>query len=403
MKNTTTLPVRFRAQGAVDKHGCAIGRKGKALLIQYFIQTGEARERWIPGKRIIELTGDIDTLPRWRSRSCPAVSFGQDLDYSEARSKASDCPKCGDLHQLAYATRTRDLSEAEVAEYLAARKAAREHYAAVKHLPLLERDGGPRHPGHLYNVSVSDGVYTQNHSVATGTSSLKLPDELVEEKPEPEQPSTRKDDVKPAPKRQPKPKHATREQWLQAGVKALRPLFTKVCDDDQRAVLKKLVDKQKLRVSCGWPGGGSARTRIGECWSETCSADGKIEIFISPKVAEKVEVLDILTHEIVHAVVGLECGHKGAFRSVATKVGLQGKMTATTAGPELNKQLKAIAKKLGTYPHAKLDLSDRKKQTTRMVKCSCKECGYVCRTTRKWLEELGAPFCPGCKEQMEND
>jgi hypothetical protein len=40
-----------------------------------------------------------------------------------------------------------------------------------------------------------------------------------------------------------------------------------------------------------------------------------------------------------------------------------------------------------------------KKQSTRMVKCECPDCGYIVRTTRKWLEE-GAPICPCNKREM---
>lgn len=34
-----------------------------------------------------------------------------------------------------------------------------------------------------------------------------------------------------------------------------------------------------------------------------------------------------------------------------------------------------------------------KKQTTRLKKCECRECGYTVRVTAKWLE-VGAPHCP---------
>jgi hypothetical protein len=37
-----------------------------------------------------------------------------------------------------------------------------------------------------------------------------------------------------------------------------------------------------------------------------------------------------------------------------------------------------------------------KKQTTRLIKVSCKDCGYVMRITRKWLA-VAVPECPsGC-------
>ena len=35
-----------------------------------------------------------------------------------------------------------------------------------------------------------------------------------------------------------------------------------------------------------------------------------------------------------------------------------------------------------------------KKQTTRMIRCDCEKCGYVCRTSSLWLERQGPPICP---------
>lgn len=186
-------------------------------------------------------------------------------------------------------------------------------------------------------------------------------------------------------------KHATREQWLQAAVALLRPLFE-----------ARSYTVPPVRVTCGWPSTSalsSKNRRLGECWSPEASADGTTEISISQckdDVGGEQGVLSILTHELVHAAVGVEAGHKGPFKKCATKLGLVGKMTSTSAGPDLLEAFKEIATELGTYPHAKLDKlkSPRKKQTTRMVKCECKDCGYVVRTTRKWLDEVGAPHCP---------
>ena len=55
------------------------------------------------------------------------------------------------------------------------------------------------------------------------------------------------------------------------------------------------------------------------------------------------------------------------------------------------------------YPHSKLNVTlETKPQTTRMIKCECATCGFVVRTTRKWLDEVGAPHCPNDGE-MEVD
>ena len=59
----------------------------------------------------------------------------------------------------------------------------------------------------------------------------------------------------------------------------------------------------------------------------------------------------------------------------------------------------AILAELGDYPHAKLDASNRKKQTTRLIKTECPRCGYTARVARKWLD-VGAPICPTDNVQM---
>ena len=186
-------------------------------------------------------------------------------------------------------------------------------------------------------------------------------------------------------------KFETREQYLNAAIDLMKPLFE-----------RNGAKLPKVRVSTGWPSTkalSQKNRRIGECWDKTASADGVFEIFISPcldKVAEPGSVLDTLVHEGVHAAVGLECGHKGAFKKLATRLGLEGKMTATSAGEALLAECKAWAAQLGDYPHAKLDLnkSPRKKQSTRMIKCECGQCGYTVRTSKKWLDDVGAPHCP---------
>lgn len=186
-----------------------------------------------------------------------------------------------------------------------------------------------------------------------------------------------------------KAKHKTREQWLQAFVAAARPAFEKA-----GAPLPK-----NVRVAIGFTSKGARGKRIGECWSSANSADGTFEIFIVPSIRDGSRVADILTHELVHAAVGIEAGHGPAFGKVARALGLDGKLTATVAGPGWRAWAEPILAKLGRLPHDELRSgglkSTPKTQTTRMIKCVCtvEGCGYQVRTTRKWLVEVGAPFC----------
>lgn len=186
----------------------------------------------------------------------------------------------------------------------------------------------------------------------------------------------------------------TREAWLQRGAVLITHTVFAAAG----------IEVPVVKTSCSWPGGGSARKRIGECWARRMSEAGANEIFISPVIADPVQALDVLTHELVHASDDCASGHGGEFVRRARKVGLEGKPTATVAGAALRAKLVEIADALGPYPHATLNLSGRKKQTTRMIKVECGDCDGVFRTTQKWLDEathgLCCPFCHGDNVQV---
>ena len=131
-----------------------------------------------------------------------------------------------------------------------------------------------------------------------------------------------------------------------------------------------------------------------------------IKGYVVPQFAASVivddinDVLAVLVHELVHAVVGNKAGHGPLFRKCALAVGLEGKMKSTTASPALKLRLNALAETLGVYPHGKLNLSGRKKQSTRMVKMECPRCGYIARTSQKNIDEHGPVICPCNGEAM---
>lgn len=183
-----------------------------------------------------------------------------------------------------------------------------------------------------------------------------------------------------------------REQWLTEAVAKLAPLFEEVG-----------TRVPPVRVSVGWPGGrGKKDAVIGQCWRKAAAADEISQLFISPVLDDAVRVLDVLTHELCHATDDCESGHRGHFAKLARRIGLDGKLTATVAGPDLAEKLEAIAEELGEYPHAALSkAADIKKQTTRMLKAECPNTKYLVRLTRKWVDTYGAPLCPCCSKRME--
>lgn len=200
-------------------------------------------------------------------------------------------------------------------------------------------------------------------------------------------------ELEPEAEAAPETLFATREGWLQGAVQYMTPWYTDLGHELPF----------NLRISCGWPGTGKRSKRIGECWSAENSADGATEIFISPTQADPIRVLDVLCHELLHAAIGLEHKHGKVFKQYAGRLGLQGKMTATEASPELRDRLTVICQALGAYPHAELTAmvtSAPPKQTTRLVKVGCPSCEVIARMTRKWVEADMLPQCP-CGVQWE--
>jgi hypothetical protein len=181
----------------------------------------------------------------------------------------------------------------------------------------------------------------------------------------------------------------TREAWLDAFTDAARPMFEK-----HGAALPKLI-----RCGIGFPSKGSRSNVIGECWADVASADGAVEIFIRPSLqSDSSRIADVLTHELCHAALGIVAGHGPKFKRLALALGLEGKMTATVAGDGWKAWADPILEALGPLPGAELRgclAGGKKKQTTRMLKLTCDDCAWSCRTTASMIEDN--MICPtGC-------
>jgi hypothetical protein len=190
--------------------------------------------------------------------------------------------------------------------------------------------------------------------------------------------------------------HDTRESWLRAASILLRPHFES-CGVSLGS---------NLRFAIAFPSTGRRSARVGECWHSSTSEDGTFEIILRADIADPVEVLGVLVHELVHVVVPIDAGHGKLYREAATKIGLEGKMRHAMPGQLLRAKLIELAETLGPLPHARLNIdrgrdnrgpADRpKKQGTRLLKAECSGhgCGYTLRITAKWVDEIGPPHCP---------
>lgn len=158
-----------------------------------------------------------------------------------------------------------------------------------------------------------------------------------------------------------------------------------------------------VKVAIGFPsakGVSKKRRTLGQCWSREASDDGLNQIFLNPTLASAEQIVDVLAHELVHAVDDCKSGHKGAFWKICKAVGLTvGTPATASAGPSLKVTIEEICRDLGPLPHATLHAIDQeKKQSTRLLKVECPACGYTCRIAAKWIG-YGLPICP-CTSRM---
>ena len=158
-----------------------------------------------------------------------------------------------------------------------------------------------------------------------------------------------------------------REYWLERAVAFLNDML--VSHD---------LPVPDVRVSCGWPVSGGLRARgqvIGQCFSPKVAKDGKAHIFISPLIAESVEVLGTLLHEMLHASVGVQHGHRKPFSQPARLVGLDGPPTATVVSDALRPVLQHFVDEVGMYPHAPIRPLPKQKvgSRLRLYECSCEK------------------------------
>lgn len=194
-----------------------------------------------------------------------------------------------------------------------------------------------------------------------------------------------------AKKKSPKRKRtiATREQWLNKLARAMRKRFEK-----EGALWPK-----KMRMTCGWPSGGAKSSTLGQCFYSKASKDHSVEIFISPTQDDKMEVVAILAHELIHACLGAGHGHGPKFRKIALAIGLEGKMTATVPGKEFKRWVKPLLKVAGPYPHKELTAPVSKQDWDAHINLACPHDDYYMRT-KVYMFQLARPVCPMCGGEM---
>lgn len=177
-----------------------------------------------------------------------------------------------------------------------------------------------------------------------------------------------------------------REEWLTLATKRLAERFQEKLQAEVPSDVK---------VSCSWPGGGSANKRIGECWPRSRSKSKVNEVFISPRLDDKVRVLGVLAHELCHAIDDCKHGHGREFGKLARGIGLEGPLTATCGGKEFNEWAQGLD--LPAYPHAALEPGrGRSDRSGARVKLTCPQYGASFWVSKSGFQLLEC--CPFCGE-----
>ena len=185
--------------------------------------------------------------------------------------------------------------------------------------------------------------------------------------------------------------NSTREQYL---ITAADYLLTNL-------ILPETTQKAPVyQLSIGFPSGAKSTKAIGQCWYP--KNQGPANIFINPTVNNTPRILDVLLHELIHATLGPKAGHGPKFKQLALATGLEGKMTQTTASPELSEVLQDFIQEHGDIPHQPMQedaIPPNKPQQTRSVRMECNysPCAFKFSANRSQLAKLPPqPLCPAC-------
>ena len=169
---------------------------------------------------------------------------------------------------------------------------------------------------------------------------------------------------------------------------------------------------QTIRFSCSLLGSGMTEgNALAHVQYKSSTGNSYDEIRMGVQLGgrklklDSCRVADIVLHEIIHTLCP-RAGHRGEFRAIALRMGLVGKMTATTAGEDLALRIKEeIVDVIGKYPHQAVHLVPRGKRGkgSRSIKCQCVnvDCLFVMRTTQKWISRAICGLnCPICDNEM---
>jgi hypothetical protein len=180
-----------------------------------------------------------------------------------------------------------------------------------------------------------------------------------------------------------------REQWLtELAIKAIPAISSTLEYSDE---------EPSVKLSCGFPAKQGKRKPISaQLVPPTASDEFNAEIFVSPTISEKSEVIEAVLPLLVAVVMG-DFKQSQNWKNAVSRLN-NGTMVSET-----------LENLMPEYPHSALTLPTVAKQTTRLVKAVChggqpslgtSHAPYIVRLSRSTLE-MGAPICPVCSLSME--
>lgn len=141
-------------------------------------------------------------------------------------------------------------------------------------------------------------------------------------------------------------KYKYAEEWLNAAIELYRPVFF----ESGYTLPPVLVS---VGFSCSGYNENRSKNLIAVCYARSCSTEGFNQIFISPLRTDPVDVLDILGHELIHAVDDCKHGHGKPFYEIARKIGhWDAKNLSIFEHKLFQEKLELMARELGRYPRS---------------------------------------------------
>jgi len=141
---------------------------------------------------------------------------------------------------------------------------------------------------------------------------------------------------------------------------------------------------------------------LGFCMSRDCSTDRVNRVSLNPGIDDSLKAAAVLTHELIHAILDNQDGHKLRFAKIAKAVGFAVPLDQFNPTPALFDALQPYIDFLGPIPTDAVLLPSyraKPKQKSRQIKCECSACGFTFRAPMKQLIKLHAESpCPVCEE-----